>query len=50
MPNIKVIDEPCNCDPKYIYDHTEFGLPIGCDTYCSKCHSMWTSQILPIEM
>lgn len=49
MSNIKVINTPCKCDPKYIYDHSEFGLPLGCNTYCSKCCSIWYSQKLPTK-
>jgi hypothetical protein len=43
--SIKILNQPCNCDPKYIYDHSEFGLPLGCNTYCSKCKSIWNKPI-----
>ncbi len=32
---------PCACGPQHIIDHSEFGLPLGCNRRCDKCGKIW---------
>ena len=35
--------EPCECGSKHIFDHSEFGLPLGFDRRCERCGRMWSA-------
>jgi hypothetical protein len=44
MKNEAKIEECPQCGSNNVYDHSEFGLPLGNDRSCGSCKLLWRSN------